>query len=247
MPHSIIHGDACFAYFNKSGASPLTSELLIVCSIIIIDIGIINRMLNLLGEVGPMDEFSAHKLEPALTLSARRTAVLIVDMLNDFCKPGGAMVLPGYERLLLPQQTVIDAARRSGATVIFVVDAHRQNVRRDREFLKRTPHCIENSWGAKVIDELGARPDDLFVIKRRYSAFFNTDLDLTLRDLEIDALIVMGVVTNICVRSTVHDAFFLGYKVIVPEDCVAATGPREQSCHFMTSRPTLAQCQIHAV
>ena len=71
---------------------------------------------------------------------------------------------------------------------------------------------------------------DLFVIKRRYSAFFNTDLDLILlRDLEIgNALVVMGVVTNICVRSTVHDAFFLGYKVIVPEDCVAATGPREQ-------------------
>ena len=175
-----------------------------------------------------MDDFSAHKLEAAVTLAPRQTAVLVIDMLNDFCKPGGAMVLPGYERLLSPQQTVIDAARRSGAAVIFVVDNHRQNVRRDREFLKRTPHCIENTWGAKVIDELGARPTDLFVIKRRYSAFFGTDLDLTLRDLDIESLIIMGVVTNICVRSTVHDAFFLGYKVIVPEDCVAATGPREQ-------------------
>jgi ureidoacrylate peracid hydrolase len=191
------------------------------------DIGNIIVLLNI-PENDPMDEFSAHKLEAAVTLSPRRTAVLVVDMVNDFCKPGGAIVLPGYERLLLPQQTVIDAARHSDATVIFVVDSHRRNVRRDREFLKRTPHCIENSWGAEVIDELGARPEDLFVIKRRYSAFFNTDLDLTLRDLEIDALIVMGVVTNICVRSTVHDAFFLGYNVIVPEDCVAATGPREQ-------------------
>ena len=175
-----------------------------------------------------MDDFSAHKLEATVTLAPRQTAVLVIDMLNDFCKPGGAMVLPGYERLLSPQQTVIDAARRSGAAVIFVVDNHRQNVRRDREFLKRTPHCIENTWGAKVIDELGACPTDLFVIKRRYSAFFSTDLDLTLRDLDIESLIIMGVVTNICVRSTVHDAFFLGYKVIVPADCVAATGPREQ-------------------
>jgi ureidoacrylate peracid hydrolase len=58
--------------------------------------------------------------------------------------------------------------------------------------------------------------------------FSNTDLDLTLKDLRIDTVIVTGVVTNICVRSTVHDAFFLGYEVIVPEDCVAATGPREQ-------------------
>lgn len=175
-----------------------------------------------------MDEFSAHKVETAIKLDARRTAVLVIDMLNDFCKPGGAMVLPGYERLIGPQRAVISAARQSGAAVVFIADSHRPNVRRDREFLKRTPHCIEGSWGARVIDDLEARADDVFVTKRRYSAFFNTDLDLTLQDLEIDTVIVMGVVTNICVRSTVHDAFFRGYRVVVPEDGVAATGPREQ-------------------
>ena len=67
------------------------------------------------------------------------------------------------------------------------------------------------------------------MVKRRYSAFFGTDLDLTLKDLGIEGVVVAGVVTNICVRSTVHDAFFLGYTVVVPEDCVAATGPREQA------------------
>jgi ureidoacrylate peracid hydrolase len=175
-----------------------------------------------------MDEFSAHKVETAIKLDARRTAVLVVDMLNDFCKPGGAMVLPGYERLIAPQRAVISAARQTGAPVVFIADSHRPNVRRDREFLKRTPHCVEGSWGAHVIDDLEARADDVFVTKRRYSAFFNTDLDLTLQDLEIDTVIVMGVVTNICVRSTVHDAFFHGYRVVVPEDSVAATGPREQ-------------------
>ena len=64
-----------------------------------------------------MDEFSAHKVETAIKLDARRTAVLVVDMLNDFCKPGGAMVLPGYERLIAPQQAVINAARQSGPRV----------------------------------------------------------------------------------------------------------------------------------
>ena len=58
-----------------------------------------------------MDEFSAHKVETAIKLDARRTAVLVIDMLNDFCKPGGAMVLPGYERLIGPQRAVISAAR----------------------------------------------------------------------------------------------------------------------------------------
>jgi len=175
-----------------------------------------------------VDVFSAKKLERQIRIDPKSTGVVVVDMLNEFCKPGGAMVLPGYEALVAPQRKVIDAARQAGCPILFVVDTHRRNVRQEREFLKRTPHCIEGTWGTQVIEDLDPRPDDLYILKRRYSAFFNTDLDLTLRDLQLDTLIVFGVVTNICVRSTVHDAFFLGYQVVVPEDCVAATGPREQ-------------------
>jgi ureidoacrylate peracid hydrolase len=176
-----------------------------------------------------VDVFSVKKLERQVRINPRSTALVVVDMVNEFCKPGGAMVLPGYEVLVPPQRKVIDAGRQAGCPVVFVVDTHRRNVREEREFLKRTPHCIEGTWGAQVIDDLDPRPDDIFVVKRRYSAFFNTDLDLTLRDLQVDTVIVFGVVTNICVRSTVHDAFFHGYQVIVPEDCCAATGPREQA------------------
>jgi ureidoacrylate peracid hydrolase len=175
-----------------------------------------------------VDVFSAKKLERQIRIDPKSTGVVVVDMLNEFCKPGGAMVLPGYEALVPPQRRVIDAARQAGCPVLFVVDTHRRNMREEREFLKRTAHCIEGTWGAQVIEDLDPRPDDIYVVKRRYSAFFNTDLDLTLRDLRLDTLIVFGVVTNICVRSTVHDAFFLGYQVVVAEDCVAATGPREQ-------------------
>jgi ureidoacrylate peracid hydrolase len=176
----------------------------------------------------PTDVFSAKRVEAAMTLTASRAAILVIDMLNDFCKPGGAMVLPGYERLIAPQRMVLDAGRRAGAAIIFLTDGHRPNMRREREFLKRTPHCFDGSWGAQIIAELEPGPDDIVVRKRRYSGFFNTDLDLTLKDMEVQSVVVMGVVTNICVRSTVHDAFFLGYGVVVPEDCVAATGPREQ-------------------
>jgi ureidoacrylate peracid hydrolase len=176
-----------------------------------------------------VDVFSAKKIEGEVRLDARTTAILIVDMLNEFCKPGGAMVLPGYEALLEPQRRLIEAGRRAGCPILFLVDSHRPNVRQDREWLKRTPHCVEGSWGARVIEDLNPQPEDLYVVKRRYSGFFNTDLDLTLKDLGIDTVVVAGVVTNICVRSTVHDAFFLGYRVVVPEDCVAATGPREQA------------------
>jgi ureidoacrylate peracid hydrolase len=176
-----------------------------------------------------VDVFSARRIEQQVRIDAQTTAILVVDMLNEFCKPGGAMVLPGYERLVAPQKRVIEAGRQMGCPILFIVDTHRKNVRQDREWLKRTPHCVEGGWGATVIDDLEPRPDDIYVVKRRYSAFFNTDLDVTLRDLKVDTVVVCGVVTNICVRSTVHDAFFLGYTVVVPEDCVAATGPREQA------------------
>jgi len=72
-------------------------------------------------------------------------------------------------------------------------------------------------------------PEDILVPKRRYSAFFGTDLDLHLRERQIATVLVAGVVTNICVRSTVHDAFFLGYEVVVPVECVAATSPQAQA------------------
>ncbi|MCA0275782.1 MAG: cysteine hydrolase [Proteobacteria bacterium] len=175
-----------------------------------------------------LDSFSSHRQDGGIALDPKRAAVIVVDMVNDFCKPGGAMVLPGYETLVAPQLAVIEAARAAGAPVIWVHDAHRRNMRRDREWVKRTPHCVEGTWGVEIIDDLGARDDEIHVIKRRYSSFFQTDLDMTLKDMMADQLIVFGVVTNICVRSTVHDAFFNGYEVVVPADCCAATGPREQ-------------------
>jgi ureidoacrylate peracid hydrolase len=176
-----------------------------------------------------VDTFSESRIASSLRIDPRHTAVVVVDMLNDFCTEGGAMVLPGAERLYAPQNALMARYRDAGCPILFIVDSHRPGLRRDREFLKRTPHCIEGSWGAEIVSALERRPQDMTIVKRRYSAFFNTDLDLTLRDMDIETLVVMGVVTNICVRSTVHDGFFLGYRIAVPYDCCAATGPREQA------------------
>ena len=175
-----------------------------------------------------VDIFSAKNLTSEVHLEPTSTAIAVIDMVNEFCKPGGVMVLPGYEKLVAPQRALIAAGRKVGTPIIFIKDTHRANMRREREFQKRIPHCLEGTWGAEIIEDLKPETGDIYITKRRYSGFFNTDLDLTLKDLQINTLIVTGVVTNICVRSTVHDAFFLGYEVIVPEDCVAATGPREQ-------------------
>lgn len=173
------------------------------------------------------DVFSAHRHDDAAMLDPTKTAVIVIDMINEFCKPGGRMVLPGYETLMPQQTALITAARANGVPVIFVVDSHRKNMRRDREWVKRTPHGVENTWATQVIDDLDVQDDDIVVIKHRYSAFFQTDLDLVLKDMLISQLVVFGVVTNICVRSTVHDGFFQGYDIVVPHDACAATGPRE--------------------
>ncbi len=174
-----------------------------------------------------VDVFSAHRHDGEAVLDKTKTALVIVDMINEFCKPGGKMVLPGYEKLMPQQKALIAAARENGVPVIFVVDSHRKNMRRDREWVKRTPHGTEDTWATEVIEDLDVQDDDIMVVKHRYSAFFQTDLDLVLKDMLVSQLVVCGLVTNICVRSTVHDAFFEGYDVVVPHDACAATGPRE--------------------
>ena len=87
---------------------------------------------------------------------------------------------------------------------------------------------MSGTWGAEIVDEIPVDASDIIISKRRYSGFFQTTLDLNLRERGIDTVIVTGVVTNICVRSTVHDAFFLSYKVLVPEDLVMATSDQAQ-------------------
>jgi ureidoacrylate peracid hydrolase len=170
-------------------------------------------------------EFSEHRVNRDLDFDPERTAVLVIDMLNDFLEPTGAMPLPEGRQLYDPIRRLLSTARDNGATVIWVCDEHPPG---DREFEKRSVHCLKGTWGAQIVAELEPRADEYRVSKRRYSGFFETDLDLRLRELAIDDLILAGVVTNICVRSTAHDAFFRGYGVVIPVECVAATSEREQ-------------------
>lgn len=175
-----------------------------------------------------LDGFSGKKKDLTFTINKESIAVLVVDMLNDFLKPGGKMVLDTGKVIIEPSSRLLERARNTRIPIVYVNDSHRFGLRQDREFKKRAEHCIEGTWGAEVIRELKPQEGDFVVKKRRFSGFYETDLDLTLKDLEIDTVVIIGVVTNICVRSTVHDAFFRGYKVIIPRDCVMATGEREQ-------------------
>ena len=175
------------------------------------------------------DSFSERRTEQTTKINPRHCAVLVVDMLNDFFKDGGEMVLEGGDVLYEPIESLTQAGRQLNMPIFWLNQSLSPD---DTLFRKRVVHCLKGSWGAGIVDNLTVAEDDIIVPKRRYSGFFQTDLDLHLRERSIQQVIVTGVVTNICVRSTVNDAFFLGYDVFVPEECVMATSDQLQQSHL---------------
>jgi nicotinamidase-related amidase len=145
--------------------------------------------------------------------------LLVIDMLNDFIKEGGSLVVPGAERIIPRIRELIDSARAAGAPVIYVTDAHRPD---DKEFDIWAPHAVPGTWGGEVIGELAPEPGEHIVRKRRYSAFFGTDLELRLSELGIRKLYLTGVLTNICVYFTAADGKARNYEVAVVKDAVAS-------------------------
>ena len=147
-------------------------------------------------------------------MEKNKTAILVVDMLNDFVTGAlkcdrGLAVVPNIAKLL-------QGARKAGVSVIFCNDAHVKGI--DRELKLWGEHAIAGTKGAEVIPELGVCERDHIVPKRLYSGFFHTDLDLLLKELDVDTVILTGLHTHMCVRHTAADAFCLGYNVVVAAD-----------------------------
>jgi len=151
-----------------------------------------------------------------------RPAVIIVDMLNDFVT--GALRVERSGRIIQPLRKLVEAAGKNGVPVIFSNDAHYPG---DFEVVhKWGGHAIKGTPGAEVIPELQPQERDFVVEKRTYSGFYETGLEPLLRSLYdgegAKTMILGGLHTNICVRHTSADAFFRGYKIIIPEDGVEA-------------------------
>jgi len=148
------------------------------------------------------------------------SALVIIDMLNDFVDERGALFCGPTSRAILPLVArKLDEARRAGKPVFFVADSH---LTRDKEFELFPPHCLAGTKGAAVCPELTPREGEVVIPKRRYSAFFGTDLDLRLRELGVTEVVLVGVCTNICVFFTAADARMRGYGVSVLRDGVAS-------------------------
>jgi nicotinamidase-related amidase len=153
-----------------------------------------------------------------------KTALLIVDMLNDFVLEGAPLQVPGARSLVPAIARARRAARAAGSPVFYLCDAHRPD---DPEFKAWPPHCVEGTPGARVIEELAPAKGDVVIPKRRFSGFFGTDLDLHLRERGLRRLVICGLLTDICVYHTAADARQLGYQVAILEDGVAALRAEE--------------------
>lgn len=172
-------------------------------------------------------------------------ALLVIDMQNSFCAPGGSYEEYGdsigadiktYRQIIPNISRVIAACRelkmpifytqqvREASGIDLYTRLHRIIPNRRAEFL-RIPSCVRGTWDAEILDELRPAEGDHIVVKRRDSSFQDTELDLWLKSAHVDTLIITGVDTGICVDNTLADGFNLGYDVILVEDATASSWP----------------------
>ncbi|MGB5932965.1 MAG: isochorismatase family cysteine hydrolase [Anaerolineae bacterium] len=145
--------------------------------------------------------------------------VIVVDMQRGFLEEGNPLYCGDEARRIIPRvQRLLDEQLKKGSTVIFTADTHTPE---DKEFNIFPPHCIEGTEGAEIIPELASYPGQRLP-KRRYSAFYDTDLDKRLAALQPEKLIISGLCTDICVLHTVADARNRDYPVEIYTNCVAS-------------------------
>ena len=193
-----------------------------------------------------------------IEIEAARTAVIVVDMQNDFVAKGGAFDRTGMDisvirELIPPIARVLAASRRHGIKIVYLKMAFRPDlsdlggpespnrmqqvaVGVGKEY--RAPNgvstrvLIRDTWSTDIIQELEPKAGDTVVYKHRYSGFYETDLDATLKRNRVKDLIFTGCTTSVCVESTVRDAMFRDYRCLVLRDCTAQpTEPGLPGCY----------------
>jgi nicotinamidase-related amidase len=158
--------------------------------------------------------------------SVGRSALLLIDLANDFIYPGGVIADaggPDYQaraRAILPKLArLVDAARRAGVTVVYATDAHHPN---DAELQKWPPHAMKGTPQAVIVPEVPPLEGDLVIEKRTYSPFVSSDIDEQLKRRGITRLYIAGLHTDCCARHTSGDAFQRGYDMVWVSDGLQA-------------------------
>ncbi|MDP8949801.1 MAG: cysteine hydrolase [Actinomycetota bacterium] len=167
-------------------------------------------------------EVPEYEVHEEVRVDPEKTALIVVDMQNDFVKEGGTLVVPDAEATVPTIKGLLDSARESGIKVVFTQDTHNEG---DPEWEIWPEHVREGSWGWEIVEELKPLEDEVVIRKVRYDAFYGTHLDHFLRIWDVDTLIICGTVANICVHYTAASAALRWYGVIIPKDATSALDP----------------------
>ncbi len=183
-----------------------------------------------------------------LEIELRRLAVIVIDMQNSFVSKGGMLDSRGIDvstvqGIIGPITEVNTAARSRGGKIIYIAqrlspDLHEiggpglpywyksEHLRKQKEHPDmRDKLIIRGTWGAEIIKELEPQASDIIIEKPKFSAFYETNLDMTLRTASIKYLVFMGMATNIGVEASIRDAFHRGYFCTLVSDATSAIGP----------------------
>ena len=157
-----------------------------------------------------------------VVLDPATTALIVVDMQNDFVSDGGSLQVPDAQATVPTIAELVRRFRAAGAHIVFTQDTHRDG---DPEFAIWPVHAVEGTRGWQIVDALHPLPDDIVLRKPRYDAFYGTPLDHLLRQWGVETLVICGTVANICVHYTAASAALRWYGVVIPRDAISALEP----------------------
>jgi len=184
----------------------------------------------------------------AIEVDFATSAIVVVDMQNAFASKGGMLDLAGMDisgasRIISGIRALLDAARPAGVRVVYLQMGYKPDLSNaggpgSPNPRKELAMCLmgrreewkgklltEGTWDFALVDELAPHPGDLVIVKTRYSGFAGTPLDAQLRASGIRHLFFTGIATNVCVESTLRDAYFLEYWPVLVSDCTMQAGP----------------------
>jgi ureidoacrylate peracid hydrolase len=167
-------------------------------------------------------------------------ALLVIDVQNGFVSKGGSYDLLGmettnYTKVIPKIRDLIIMCRNAGIPVFFtqavreasgidvLTNTHQILPKSREERIMKRPICIRGTWDADIVDDVKPVETDHIVIKRRDSAFHDTEIGVWLRSIRVDTLILCGIDTSICVETSLRDAFNIGYDIILVSDATASS------------------------
>jgi nicotinamidase-related amidase len=166
--------------------------------------------------------YTVERIDPS------KTALIVVDMQNDFVAPGAPMQSPAGLAMVPQLQRVLACCRESGIPVTYTAHVHRPNgcdlgLLGHAPPIARRDALVAGSAGAAIFPEIAPRDDEIVISKHRFSAFYGTDLEIILRGLGVTSVVITGVTTENCCHATARDAFFRDFQVVFLSDATATS------------------------